>query len=99
MTVGALLGHSITETKIEHLKGVENVILWPDPDPVGLKGMIKVAYKLKPVFNVVLPAQIPVRQADEMEPIEVLRVFKSLRPFSEALKCQYEFKALKRGNK
>ncbi len=44
----ALLGHDITDTQLDQLDKAkcEKVVLWPDPDTVGRRGMVKVAYKL-----------------------------------------------------
>lgn len=45
----ALLGHDITAPQVEQLirireaRGAVSVLLWPDPDRVGRKGMVKVA--------------------------------------------------------
>lgn len=95
-SVGALLGHSITQIQIEQLKGAKLVLIWPDPDPVGIRGAVKIAYKLRGKFKVALPRIIPYRQADEMGAEELVRVFQSMNPFTEALRCRYEFQAIKR---
>ncbi len=45
----ALLGHDITDLQLEQLTkaGVKNVVLWPDPDRAGRRGMLHVDEKLK----------------------------------------------------
>jgi len=96
MTVAAVLGHSITQPQIDQLKRVEKVILWPDPDPVGLKGAIKIAYKLQSQFQIALPGIIPTKQADEMGGAEIEKVFRSVELLSDSLKNKYEFAAMKR---
>jgi len=95
-SIGAILGHTITGTQIEQLDGAKEVILFPDPDPAGIRGAIKVAYKLRNRFHVFLPLRIPTQQADEMSPEDVLTVCTSIQFFGDSMKCYYESAATRR---
>ena len=96
-SVGALLGHTISTEQIQQLKGAREIYIFPDPDPEGLKGAIKIAYKLRNRFKVYLPKLIPVKQADELEYRQMLKVLASYSLFSDSLLCRYQFEAMKRG--
>ena len=66
----ALLGHSISTIQLEQLqqyKLLSKVIVWPDPDKVGIKGTIDVCNKLKDAgYKVYTLAEVPKKQADEL---------------------------------
>lgn len=72
---GALLGHNFTDTKLHQIvhSKCRHIILWPDPDRVGRRGVMAVAHKLKEDWkgevSVIWPVTAP---ADEMS-LEDLR--------------------------
>lgn len=41
MDSGAVLGHSLTEKQVEQLEGYKKIILWPDPDILTNKAVLK----------------------------------------------------------
>lgn len=70
----ALLGHDVTEKQLVQLQKANctEAILWPDPDPVGRRGMITVADKLSENGLKVSIQTDVVVPADE-EPLETLK--------------------------
>lgn len=78
---GALLGHSITPTQEDMLKGFSDIVLWPDPDRVGVKGFLQVAQQLSTRFKVWWPSVMPSAQADEMSKKDIKSVMKRMAPF------------------
>jgi len=43
---GALMGHFLSEAKMEFMKTYKTFLLYPDPDKVGMQGMLKVGEEL-----------------------------------------------------
>lgn len=76
----ALLGHSITEKQMRQLKasGYSRIIVWPDPDKPGLKGLLAVCEALMAVkkFEVLAVYPAPSKQADELTPKQIRGCFK-----------------------
>jgi hypothetical protein len=96
---GALLGHSITEAQIQKLKEckAKRILLWPDPDPQGLEGMIQVAQQLQDAgFLIQLPAAFPKRQADEEDRDQLRSLLKGRIPLSPALMMKMRLEVAKR---
>ena len=77
----ALLGHSITDNMHKQLKiaKVKEVVLWPDPDMVGIKGAVEVARELLATFRVSLIFPFPTAQADDMTTKDIYRAFRKRR--------------------
>ena len=98
ISVGALLGHTITDLQAKQIEGAELVMIWPDPDPAGLIGAIKLAYKLRNQFIVALPTRIPTAQADDLPASEIVSVYKSFRRWDDNMKCHYESTATRRSH-
>jgi hypothetical protein len=82
----ACLGHSLTAKQLEQLQQhkVKQVVLWPDPDSVGLKGFLKIAEELHNHVEVkiVWPMTQP---ADEASPDSLLRGWKHRKAFGATL--------------
>lgn len=96
---GALLGHSITEAQIEKLQEckAKRIVLWPDPDPQGLEGMVQVAQQLQGAgFQVQLPAAFPKKQADEEDRDQLRALLKDRVPLSPALLMKMRLEVAKR---
>jgi DNA primase len=93
----ALLGHDITDAQVEQIveQGHKEVVLWPDPDKVGVLGMVGVAEKLiqeKIRTKIVYP--FPSADADEMEEEEIWDCWENrLKPFSAMMGLLMKHKA------
>lgn len=82
---GALLGHDITDQMVEQLLKMKHksVMLWPDPDAVGVEGAFKVAEKLLAAhISVEFPSRVPKKQADEMRPETRVKYASETTPFT-----------------
>ena len=91
---GAFLGSSITREQIRMLKGFTDVVLWPDPDIAGLKGIIKIAQVLKDKFKVWLVYPLPEYQADEMHKDLIKWHFKHNARFDEKMEFRIKRRIL-----
>lgn len=70
----ALLGHSITEVQLDQIEecGFRRVVVWPDPDPQGIKGARQICEQLQERgLEASIPWPLPTRQADEMDASEL----------------------------
>ena len=70
----ALLGHSVTDLQVEQIRqsGYREVVVWSDPDRVGVEGGLNIADRLAAenlAVRFVYP--LPRAQADEMDPEEI----------------------------
>lgn len=95
----ASLGHSLSEEQLGQLAsaGVEQVLLWPDPDAAGLLGVLGMAEQLaRAGIEVELPAKIPARQADEMALATLRGFMTTFQPPGVALRNAYRFEAGRR---
>ena len=92
----ALLGHDLTEQQWQQLResACEHVILYPDLDPVGKRGVTHIADKLleswKGKVSVVWPVRLP---ADEL-PLEELKAVMAgnVVPYTQALRRKMTLK-------
>ncbi len=69
-----LLGHDLTDKQLAQVvrSGCKEVLLWPDPDRAGIRGMITVADKLSGIVRYISVMTGITKPADE-EPISSLR--------------------------
>jgi DNA primase len=85
----SLLGHAISSPQLEQIKssGVKRVMLYPDPDAVGVAGFLNIAEKLIQEWGgKVLIAETVENPADE-DPLETLQKnLQNLTPYSWSLK-------------
>jgi hypothetical protein len=85
----SILGHAISSTQLEQIKssGVKRVMLYPDPDAVGVAGFLNIAEKLIQEWGgEVLIAETVKTPADE-DPLETLQKnLQNLAPYSWTLK-------------
>ena len=86
----AFLGHGLTDRQEDMLDGTKELVLWPDPDSVGIEGMIKIAQKMHDRMLVTFPYPMPTKQADEMEDWEVVNALMQRKPYTNALGMQYQ---------
>jgi hypothetical protein len=89
-STAALLGHTITDLQEEQVRKYNRVLLWPDPDKVGIEGMIGVCQQLSnmPVY---VPWPPPEKEADEYTG-EGIKDFKIIE-FSSAYEMRYKLHA------
>lgn len=86
----SLLGHDLTAKQEMMLSDTKTVYLWPDPDPVGMSGFLKVADTLRATHDVRLPWPPPDRQADELNGNQITRIFDDMRPYDRSLRQFYQ---------
>jgi DNA primase len=70
----ALLGRSITDFQITQLKksGCKEIVLWPDPDKPGRKGVVDIAERLTQE-GFLTGVVWPVYEAADEEPLETMQ--------------------------
>lgn len=85
----SLLGSNITDRQEELLDGFREIILWPDPDIAGIKGIAKIVEKLGTRFKIKLPFPMPHKQADELVSDEIAYMLSCAEPYSHGLIQQY----------
>src|SRR6185503_220494 len=82
----AMLGHTLTETMLSQLIEVEckRIILYPDPDRVGIEATVQTAEQLDKRYNVLVcwPPPKSRKQADELSDKSLLTVLQRVVKFS-----------------
>lgn len=80
----ALLGHDLTDVQLDQLRDshVRRVVLYPDPDVPGVRGIVSVAEKLVDtgLYVLVAPAVVP---ADEADAYYLERMVAIAEPYSD----------------
>ena len=87
----SLLGHDLTERQLEQIQNstVKHLILYPDVDPVGRKGVVTIADKLRELFSkcevsIVWPVTLP---ADDVPLLELKQLLvNNVVPYSWQLR-------------
>jgi DNA primase len=87
---GALLGHSLTDFQLWQLKGYKTLILWPDGDTPGIKGMIKVAEQVKKDFELFWVHPRMGRDPGSLNDAKVLKDLKNAKLYTESLKMKMQ---------
>ncbi len=86
----ALLGHGLTDRQENLLGEPKELVVWPDPDIVGIKeGLIPLARRLQERMKVTVPYPMPRDQADEMGDEEVKELYLNRKPFNEGIGQMY----------
>lgn len=84
----ALLGHNLTPRMLKQLVRAQckEIVVWPDPDAVGVKGAVEVASQLMEDFKrVSFIFPLPKKQADEMSSEKIVAAFESRVRFDWSL--------------
>ena len=73
-TSASLLGHDLTKNQLEQLQdsSCQQIVLWPDPDMVGRKGMLKIADTLSENWNGAVEIVWPVTTPADEQTLEDL---------------------------
>ncbi len=94
----ALLGHTISKELVERIikKGYTRVLIWPDPDPPGCEGVIKVAETCLEAGLVVFTIwPLPKNPADEQKPKFMRRSRQNIVKFNWLTKQAFQIEATK----
>lgn len=83
------LGNSITDTQVNQFKVFGEIVLFPDPDVMGMLGYLGVADNLQPVVRkLTMVWPWPEKQADELEPGEILELLENRRWVSPVVRLR-----------
>lgn len=94
----ATLGATITDPQVNQLTDFKEVVLFSDPDRVGLKGFLGVANNLQSMVEKVSFAwPLPDRQADDMSEEEIVEAVNGRREFNTLLHLRLQTEVLNRG--
>lgn len=91
----ASLGHNLTDESMGYAKGIDELILFPDPDKAGMNGYINLSVRYNTHFkriSVVWPW--PDKQADEMKPEEIRERLRNRQAFGFALRQQLKLEMI-----
>ncbi len=80
----ALLGHSITDKQLAQLEALKckQVVVWPDPDKVGVQGAFDICDKLvEHRIDSYIICPPPTKQADELSPEQLMGHWLTRRPY------------------
>lgn len=79
----AILGHDITPLQLEQLRELrtERVVVWPDPDRVGIEGAIQICDSLIDRYRVEIVTKAAA-QADELTTAERLACWRARMPWN-----------------
>jgi hypothetical protein len=86
----AQLGHSLSDRQRGEISSAKAVIMFPDPDPIGLSGALKIARELSAQNEVLFPQSLPEKQADEYSINDLRKFFDSLEAFTPFTELKIE---------
>lgn len=92
----SMLGHDLTELHIKQLatlKSLKKVIVWPDPDSVGLRSTIVACRKLEDAGYKAYTIHPPNKQADELSDRRVKDLLEEPIHFSSLVEMRFRTKA------
>ena len=77
----ALLGHSLSDFKMKELQDYESFVLFPDPDSVGISGMLDVGKKLVERGKRVYMARPGERDPGDLSESTIKSILNEVEPF------------------
>jgi len=84
-----VLGHTLTDIQLRQLRGYKRVVIWPDPDAVGVKGALKMVKQVQEEVTENVALVVPKTGEDydpsDHFPVEVNKRLRQAKQYSEEL--------------